>query len=126
MTENIIVSVGPAAAGGYAYINNNVIINPKAENTTYNKMHQITYDYAFNSLYITFDKEKAYIINLNNSIGEILVNKNDKWNLPCINTEKKVIFIKILNAILEKVKYLKHGNIPEEIKKLNQIIHLLN
>ena len=125
MTENIIVSSGPAAANGYVYMNNDIIINPK--NTTYNKIHQVTYDYAFNSLYITFNKEKAYTINLNDSIGEILVNENDKWNLPCINTEeKKEIFINILNTILEKVKYLKHDNIPEEINKLKQIINLIN
>ena len=120
MTENIIVSSGSAAANGYAYMNNNIIINPK--NTTHNKIHQVTYDYAFNSLYITFNKE-----NLNISIGEILVNENDKWNLPCINTqEKKVLFTLILNAILEEVKYLRHDNIPEETNKLKQIINLIN
>ena len=56
-----------------------------------------------------------------------MVNENDKWNLPCINTqEKKVLFTLILNAILEEVKYLRHDNIPEETNKLKQIINLIN
>ena len=127
--NTIQISYGTAAANGYIYLtadNKDSNINdPHAI------IHQITYDYAFNSVYIIFNKQiskfKPYEIDLKKSIGEILEYRDNKWRLEHLNTPNKIkIFKRLLSAIIEKIKNKKYHNILEEIKKLNQILYLLN
>ena len=122
--ENIYISVGPCASNAYIYILNDSIVNPNING--YDKIHNLTYDYTFNSIYITFDKEKANVINLNESIGDILESKNDKWFLSCLNSlDKKKYFKLLLSKTLNEIKFLTNENIQEEIKKLHQILNLI-
>ena len=88
--ENIYVSIGPCASNAYIYMLDDSIVDPNING--YNKIHNLTYDYAFNSVYITFDKEKANVINLNESIGDILESKSDNIFLLCLNSVEKKIF----------------------------------
>ena len=123
--DKIIISVGPYASNAYIYILNNKIVNPNING--YDKIYQLTYDYAFNSVYVTFNNEKSYVINLNVSIGDILINENNKWYLPCINNNEKNKYFKLLlSKTITEVKHLTYKNIQEEIKKLNQILNLLD
>ena len=122
--ENIYISVGPCASNVYIYTLDNSIVDPNIND--YDKIHNLTYDYTFNSIYLTFDKEKANVINLNKSIGDILESKNDKWFLPCLNSlEKKKYFKLLLTKTLNGVKFLTNENIQQEIKKLHQILNLI-
>ena len=122
--ENVQISVGPCASNAYIYMLNDLIVDPNKN--SFNKIHNLTYDYTFNSIYITFDKEKANIINLNKSIGDILEIENDKWILSCLNSkEKKKYFKLLLSKTLNEVKFLTNENIQEEIKKLHQILQLI-
>lgn len=122
--DNVQISVGPYASNAYVYILDSEIIDPQINN--FNKEHKLTYDYAFNSIYISFHNEKSIIIDLTKSIGEILNFENSIWTLPCLNTDEKYnIFKLLLSKTIESVKFIKSENVQEEIQKLKQILNLL-
>jgi len=126
MTDNIIISCGPAATNGYIYLFEGKIIDSNNKNSKFDEFHHVTYDYAFNSLYITFNKEKSIELDLNKSIAEILIEKGKKYILPLVETELKInIFKQITNKILLNVRHFTQYNIQNEVMKIKQLINLI-
>jgi hypothetical protein len=95
----------------------------------YKKIHQLTYDYFYNSIYVQFYNESWNNISLIPNIGEILNydNKTKKWNLDFIDNEYKLnVFKKLIEITIKgQIKNMNNFNIPEERLKLNQMLYLL-